>query len=347
VTRARVAGAAHEHAAAAPGPRVVVRWAGPAPGLRRPPAPRLRRASAPRFRRASAPRFRRASAPRLRRAPAVLAAALLVFLLAAGPARASEVSDAEFRALAAAAVDDPAALARLRDVDKVGGRAVDVDGALSGARGAALAARLRALAGEHEAVPGARNTRADAREILAESRFHAADVPGPFRGVIRWLRDRVPDLGFLSAGPPALWVALAVVVAGLTWFVARRFLTTRVRASAAHEQALAAARDEDPRALDHRADAAEAAGDLEAALRLRFRAGLLRLDARGAIEFRPSISTFEVRRALHDDDFDALAATFDDVVYGGRPPAPSDLTAARERWPRIVKGSDPSTKAAA
>jgi hypothetical protein len=55
------------------------------------------------------------------------------------------------------------------------------------------------------------------------------------------------------------------------------------------------------------------------------------------IEFRPSISTFEVRRALRDDDFDALASTFDDVVYGGRPPRPGDLAAARERWPRVVK----------
>jgi hypothetical protein len=86
-----------------------------------------------------------------------------------------------------------------------------------------------------------------------------------------------------------------------------------------------------------RGDAAAAAGDLEAALRLRFRAGLLRLDARGAIDFRPSISTIEVRRRLHDDDFDALAETFDDVVYGGRPPAADDLAAARERWPRVIE----------
>ena len=111
----------------------------------------------------------------------------------------------------------------------------------------------------------------------------------------------------------------------------------RPRLARREQQALAAARDEDPRALERRADAAEAAGDLEAALRLRFRAGLLRLDARGAIEFRPSISTYEVRRALRSDDFDALAATFDDVVYGGRPPATDDLAAARERWPRVVR----------
>jgi hypothetical protein len=256
------------------------------------------------------------------------------------------VSAAEFRSLAAAAVDDPGALARLREVDVVDGRRVDVDGALRGARGEALEARLRALAADSDVVVRG-DPRADARDVLAERRFQETDLPGPFRGIIRWLRDFVPDLGFLGIGPGWVWVLLAAVVGGLAWFVARRLLTTRVRAATVHADALAAARDEDPRALERRADAAEAAGDLEAALRLRFRAGLLRLDARGAIEFRPSISTHEVRRTLRDTDFDALAATFDDVVYGGRPPAPDDLAAARDRWPRVVKGSVPSTKVAA
>ena len=153
----------------------------------------------------------------------------------------------------------------------------------------------------------------------------------------------MPDLGWLDdllpGGRSVVWIVLGAVLVGAR--VVRRAAVPHDAASAPpprRQQALAAARDEDPRALDRRADAAEAAGDLEAALRLRFRAGLLRLDARGAIEFRPSISTVEVRRTLHDDDFDALAATFDDVVYGGRPPAagrprrrPRALAARRRR----------------
>jgi hypothetical protein len=278
----------------------------------------------------------------------LVAVVLAAPLFAAAPARASEVSASEFRTLAGEAVDDDAALAQLRAVDTVDGQRVDVDGALRGARGDALDARLRQLAADDEAVPGGRDPRADAREVVSESRFHETEVPGPFTGVIRWLRDRLLDLGLvLPGGPPVLWIVLGAILAVAAWFVARRLLTSRVQASVAQQQVLAAARDEDPRALDRRADAAEAAGELEAALRLRFRAGLLRLDERGAIEFRPSISTIEVRRTLHSDDFDALAATFDDVVYGGRPPATDDLAAARERWPRVVKGSDPSTKAAA
>jgi hypothetical protein len=276
----------------------------------------------------------------------------VVLLLAAAAAcpfptaaRAEAVSAAELRSLARQAPDDPAALARLRRIDSVEGRRADVAGALRGARGAALEARLRALAGSVPERPaGAPGDPArDARAVLAQRRFHASQLPGPFRGLInrisralpsvnlppRWLDDLIPG------GSRVVWSVLAAIFAGIAWFVARRILARRVRAFTEAQDATRPARD-DPKALDRRAAAAEAAGDLETALRLRFRAGLLRLDARGAIDFRPSISTHEVRRALRSEDFDALAATFDDVVYGGRPAQEPDVVDARDRWPAVV-----------
>ena len=289
---------------------------------------------------------------RARFAGVVLLLAAAASCLAPAGAHATAVSAAEFRALAREAGDDPSALADLRAVDSVDGERVDVRGALRGARGAALDARLQALAAPYTAVASAGDPRAEARAVLAEDRFHQARIPGPFTGIFEWIGDRLPSFDvpldwlddLLPGGRSVVWIVLAALFAGLGWAISRRLLTSRVRASTQAEQALAAARDEDPRGLDRRAEAAEAAGDLEAALRLRFRAGLLRLDERGAIEFRPSISTYEVRRALHSEDFDTLASTFDDVVYGGRPPEDEDLAAARERWPAILKGSDPFRK---
>ncbi len=271
---------------------------------------------------------------------------VLALLVAAPPARASEVSAAQLKALAARAVDDPGALAQLRQVDSVDGRAVDIRGALAGASGAALDARLRQLAASVpvRTAPASRDPRQDAREVLAQPRFHSESVPGPFRRIIHWLGKLVPDLkpvlrwlDKLLPGPRSVvWLVLGAAFAGVAWFIARRFLTTRI--SAATEAARAAAPAEfDPKALERQAAEAEAAGDLETALRLRFRAGLLRLDERGAIEFRPSISTYEVRRALRSDDFDGLAATFDDVVYGGREAVSGDVAEARERWPKVVQ----------
>jgi hypothetical protein len=281
---------------------------------------------------------------RARFAGVVLLLAAAASCLAPAAAHATAVSAAEFRALAREAADDSSALVALRAVDSVDGKRVDVRGALRGARGGALDARLQSLAAPYTETRVGRDPRAEARDVLAEGRFHQAQVPGPFKGILEWIGDRIPSfdvpLGWLDdllpGGRSAVWIFLAAVFGGLGWAVSRRLLTSRIRTSTQAEQALAAARDEDPRGLDRRAEAAEAAGDLETALRLRFRAGLLRLDARGAIEFRPSISTYEVRRALHSEDFDTLASTFDDVVYGGRPPEDEDLAAARERWPAVV-----------
>ena len=72
-------------------------------------------------------------------------------------------------------------------------------------------------------------------------------------------------------------------------------------------------------------------------MRLRFRAGLLRLGDRGAIEYRPSLTTSEVRALLGSDTFDHLAGTFEHVAYGGQPAEPPDVAEARTEWPRVVK----------
>src|SRR6185437_7319841 len=93
---------------------------------------------------------------------------------------------------------------------------------------------------------------------------------------------------------------------------------------------------EDPHELERYADEAERDGDLARAIRLRFRAGLLRLGARGAIAYRPSVTTGEVRRELGSDTFDELARTFEAVAYGGQSATSPDVDAARREWPRVV-----------
>ena len=96
-------------------------------------------------------------------------------------------------------------------------------------------------------------------------------------------------------------------------------------------------RGEDPAELERLADEAERRGDLEIALRLRFRAGLLRLGrARAVAAASVALRTREARRALRNPRFDRLARDFDEVVYGGRAPRPEDVAAARSEWPRVL-----------
>lgn len=260
--------------------------------------------------------------------------------LAPGRAYAAEVSEAEFRALLA-----DRDVEELKTVTSIDGQPVDIAGALQGASGDDLEQRLRTL----EAMSGApAPTFADptgqARDILQEERFHGGEAPGPFRDFIDWLKDRAPGNvfewldDFLPGGSSVVWIMLGALLAFVGYLLARYFLNRRIALSVVAAEAHGPAAD-DPKTLERRAAEAEAAGDLEAALRLRFRAGLLRLDRRGVIAFRPSISTHEVRRALHSDDFDELATTFDDVVYGGREPHTEDVAQARERWPDVVSSA--------
>jgi hypothetical protein len=267
---------------------------------------------------------------------------LVAVTLAPGTAQATEVSAGELQRLALQAGDSPQALRELRAVTSVDGQRADIEGALGSARGEDLDARLAVLAERATPPDGPDDPRAQAEAILAQDRFHGDEVPGPFKGllerlgelvprdVIEWLDDRLPG------SRSVVWLLLGAIVLAAGFLVARGLLSRRIKDFEAAALASAPA-EADPKALERQADEAEAAGDLEAALRLRFRAGLLRLDRRGAIEFRPSISTHEVRHAVRSSDFDRLANTFDDVVYGGREPRPEDVEEARERWPEVVR----------
>jgi hypothetical protein len=190
------------------------------------------------------------------------------------------------------------------------------------------------------------NARKVAREIVGSSRAAPANPPRPLRGVLEWIGNRLATIGD-ALGPAAsffgsMWglVILAFAVGALAMWIARGIARRRSAAGESRpSRGPARTRAEDaadPASLERAADAAEARGDLEFALRLRFRAGLLRLDAIGAIRFRPSITTRQVAHDLRSARFEELAMTFDGIAYGHHPARTLDLDTARETWPRVV-----------
>ena len=187
--------------------------------------------------------------------------------------------------------------------------------------------------------------RRQAQHILSDRKFRPSSTPRPLRGPLRWLGDRLESifgpLGRLLSHIPwwSWWVILAGVIGVIVWVIvrARRRIATRAKSGKPARRALDIDEDEDPDALEREADAAERDGDLARALRLRFRAGLLRLGDRGAIRYRPSVTTGEVRRALASERFDDLAGTFEAVTYGGRTADRPDVDDARREWPRLLE----------
>lgn len=186
--------------------------------------------------------------------------------------------------------------------------------------------------------------REEARRILAERRFRGTSLPRPFHGALAWLSRHLHFVArawdWLAAhvgGADVLWGILGAAVLVVAILAAGRLASRRI--SFESDEAIRAVRghEEDPTALERLADEAERRGDLEVAVRLRFRAGLLRLSRAKALPRRPSLRTGEARRTLHSSRFDRLARDFDEIVYGRRPPRPDDLAAARSEWPQVVE----------
>jgi hypothetical protein len=186
--------------------------------------------------------------------------------------------------------------------------------------------------------------RGAARDILSGRQFKSAPTPRPLRKPLDWIGDRLQPIvdwfGRVFDSIPSLLllvIGLALVVAAIAYAV------TKIRARRGSPDArrrttrIPGEESEDPDELERFADTAEREGRLDHALRLRFRAGLLRLGSNGAIRYRPSLTTNEVRRALGSESFDELARTFEAVAYGGRDALPPDLETARREWPRVVE----------
>jgi hypothetical protein len=91
--------------------------------------------------------------------------------------------------------------------------------------------------------------------------------------------------------------------------------------------------------LERDADAAERSGDIATALRLRYQAGLIRLDRLGAIDLRPSSTATAVARALRNQTLDGLTVTYERVAYGDHAPAPDELAAAKNGWATVLAGA--------
>lgn len=183
------------------------------------------------------------------------------------------------------------------------------------------------------------DARADAREILDGREFRDTDLPrpleDPFERLGRLIQDAFNELvEVLPGGGVTAW-ALAAAVLLLAGAVLAARVTRRQVARDMVRARAALTQEEDPRALLRAAEDAERGADLELALRLRFRAGLLDLDRRGLLAVSPAMPTGAIRRELDSRTFDRLAASFEEVAYGGRAAEREDVDVARQEWPRV------------
>jgi hypothetical protein len=200
-----------------------------------------------------------------------------------------------------------------------------------------LAARAAAGDGRaREQLGGA--ARAQARDILAQDRFQSSHRgANPVRDLLAHVGDWVREITAVTPGGPGIdLLILALTVAAVASVAASLVARRRAREGTDGGRRVVAPGRIGPDELERRAAQAERDGDLDAAVRLRFQAGLLRLGDARAIELRPSLTSGEIARQLRSARFDGLARTHDAVAYGGRPAAAADAEQACDDWPAVV-----------
>ena len=180
-----------------------------------------------------------------------------------------------------------------------------------------------------------------ARRILAQRRFQPEKSPQPLRRPITWIGQKINDLTsplFRVLGRSG-WILVVVSVVALVMVVAFATYVGRGRIQSHQDRRLLEAGPEvDPATLDAAANRAVTAGDHELALRLRFKAGLIRLERAGRIAPSLGRTNGDVRRQLSSESFESLADRFDEVIYGGEPATEADDERTRTEWRDVLSG---------
>jgi hypothetical protein len=188
-----------------------------------------------------------------------------------------------------------------------------------------------------------------ARSILDEHRFHDAAVPRPLHGVLhsigqvldsplRLLDDLFGELAsVIPGGAVGTGILLGAIALALAMVTVRHRVARRLQAAGLAARPGATAGAPSAAELERAAAVAERERRFDEAVRLRFRAGLLRLADRELVPFQPSMSNSAIAGALRSQRFERLARSFDEIVYGGRSAGTEDVDAARSEWPALLK----------
>jgi hypothetical protein len=207
------------------------------------------------------------------------------------------------------------------------------------------------------------SARHQAQTILSKPPYKTAPshTPRPLAGVIhalgralnaalgrpaRWLYHHLllhVGHGFKSAFGGWWVVVLGVIAVTLGVIAGVLIVRRRTRISARQPESRSIdGGPEDPNEIERQAAAAESSGDHETAVRLRFRAGLLRLQGRGIIVNQGAQTDRQLAATLRSETFTSLAGRHEMIVYARDPATPADAETARTDWPRVLVEARPA-----
>ncbi|MFN8015862.1 MAG: hypothetical protein U0R17_04555 [Acidimicrobiia bacterium] len=214
--------------------------------------------------------------------------------------------------------------------------------------------------------------REDAKKILASKKY-GRDEKQPFskgaKRITQWLGEgknkgeikrknikpkpfKLPNLFPGGSGLSLIgWIILALaitLVIGLIIFVLYKVIKNREAKEEDEDKEKVDIKDidwsdeekvmeeiTDSELLFRLSDQAEAAGQLDIALRYRFRAGLLRLSDMKIISFHPSVTNAKWQLVINNNNFDLLTRDFNDITYGEIECDQQHLSRSKQMWPEL------------
>lgn len=197
--------------------------------------------------------------------------------------------------------------------------------------------------------------RRQAHEILSQPAYTHVSRPPPrplagvlhaigralifvFGPVFRWLRRELVDpvghglTDVFGSFAPVVAIGLLVLVGAL---VAVLLIRRRAGAPAGTGPTLTGAAGVDPSELEREADRRAEAGDFAGAVRLRFEAGLRRLEQEGLLA-EPDVRTgHQVAVRIGSPTFEGLAEQHEAIAYAAAPAGAPDDERAQRDWPVV------------
>jgi hypothetical protein len=159
-----------------------------------------------------------------------------------------------------------------------------------------------------------------------------------FGPIVRWIRRELVDSvghGFHAVfGSFAPVVGLVVaLVAGIV--VATLLIRRRTRASVLRPSRDGQAAASDPSELEQEADRRAAGGDFDAAVRLRFQAGLRRLEFEGLVANGAATTGRELVTGVGSPTLEGLVRQHEAIAYAAFHAEAEDDERARNQWPAV------------
>jgi len=186
-----------------------------------------------------------------------------------------------------------------------------------------------------------------ATAILAQDRFHQPPVPDPLHGVVSWVGRALVNpfdaIGKLvvrlgrafPGGVAGVWAVGGALLLFAVWLLVSRH--ARFQLGQALDELSGDVRRQTPAELEREAALAERAHRWDEAVRLRFRAGILRLGQKLELPSTETVPNHMLGRLLRSRRFDALAGRFDEVAYGGGAATAADAEQQRDEWPELLR----------